>query len=104
MQTSHFWCHLCQRNNPGQYAYYRDYAELENHFASDHHLCEHPDCLEKKFIVFMSAGELKRHVAKEHPEGMSKAEKKDALRLEVGFHFRRAGDERFDHLHGNRWV
>lgn len=29
------------------------------HFRDKHSLCEHPDCLSKKFIVFVSEAELK---------------------------------------------
>jgi predicted RNA binding protein YcfA (HicA-like mRNA interferase family) len=29
------------------------------HFRNDHVLCEHPDCLAKKFVVFASQVEIK---------------------------------------------
>ena len=35
-----------------------------DHFASDHHLCPHPDCMEKKFVVFPTEQELKTHTAR----------------------------------------
>jgi hypothetical protein len=44
---------------PGQFEYYRNYDDLEMHFRNDHVLCEHPDCLAKKFVVFASQVEIK---------------------------------------------
>ena len=35
-----------------------------DHFQHEHYLCPHPDCLEKKFIVFPSEQELKTHTAR----------------------------------------
>lgn len=54
MQREHFECHLCKRARPDVYTYYNDYTELHKHFRADHCPCEHPACLEKKFIVFPS--------------------------------------------------
>jgi hypothetical protein len=66
--------------------YYRDYDELERHHRKEHHACLHPDCLAKKFIVFASANELKNHEGVEHGHAMTKAERKEALRLnDLGF-------------------
>uniref|UniRef100_J3KYA8 C2H2-type domain-containing protein n=2 Tax=Oryza brachyantha TaxID=4533 RepID=J3KYA8_ORYBR len=66
MTREHFSCHICQRQHSGQYDYFRNYDDLEIHFQKDHFLCENRGCLEKKFVVFESEGELKRHNAVEH--------------------------------------
>lgn len=80
---------LVYRQNPGQYEYYKNYDDLEVsivgqlilkfhiwvylirwkliettwlfqiHFRRGHFLCEDEGCLAKKFIVFLSEGELK---------------------------------------------
>ncbi|GFP93619.1 E3 ubiquitin-protein ligase hel2 [Phtheirospermum japonicum] len=59
MSTEHYTCHLCQRQNPGQYEYYKDYDDLEIHFRGNHFICEDEGCLAKKFTVFLSEAELK---------------------------------------------
>nr|GMD60876.1 zinc finger protein 598 [Ipomoea batatas] len=59
MSTEHYTCHICQRQNPGQYEYYKNYDDLEMHFRGNHFLCEDESCLSKKFIVFQSEAELK---------------------------------------------
>ena len=78
MQTRHEHCFLCRRARPTEYAYFRDYADLDSHFARSHHRCPHPECLEKKFVVFASDGELRAHALKEHGGNLSKAERRAA--------------------------
>jgi hypothetical protein len=50
MTTEHFTCHICESAGI-QFKYYREYTNLEDHFRRDHLLCEHPECLAKKFTV-----------------------------------------------------
>ncbi|KAG0563177.1 hypothetical protein M758_8G009100 [Ceratodon purpureus] len=91
MSTEHYTCHLCQRARPGHFEYYRNYDDLEMHFRDKHSLCEHPDCLSKKFVVFVSEAELKRHNATTHGGSMSRSQRNAALQLPVVFEFRRPG-------------
>lgn len=70
MTREHFSCHICQRQHSGQYDYFRNYDDLEMHFQRDHFLCEDKGCLEKKFVVFESEAELKRHNGVEHGKHM----------------------------------
>uniref|UniRef100_A0ACD5VHP9 Uncharacterized protein n=1 Tax=Avena sativa TaxID=4498 RepID=A0ACD5VHP9_AVESA len=70
----HFSCHICQRQQRGQ-DYFMNYDELEMHFRSDHFFCEDRECLEKKFIVFQSEPELKRHNTVEHRESKPHAKR-----------------------------
>lgn len=100
MHAAHEQCFLCKRSNPHKYVYYRDYADLENHFQHEHYLCPHPTCLEKKFIVFSSEQELKTHTAREHGETLSKLEKKAALTLQMNFQYRRDEEGQGGHGHG----
>ena len=44
-----------------------------DHFSRDHQLCPHPSCLEKRFMVFGTEAELRRHFATEHGEDMSRS-------------------------------
>ncbi|XP_037405101.1 E3 ubiquitin-protein ligase ZNF598-like isoform X1 [Triticum dicoccoides] len=57
----------------------RPLQACEMHFRRDHFFCEDRECLEKKFIVFQSEAELKRHNAVEHRKRMPHAQKNSAL-------------------------
>eukprot|EP00890_Picochlorum_soloecismus_P004624 jgi/Picsp_1/5162/NSC_02525-R1_protein len=91
MHSTHEECFICKRAEPSSHVYYRDYAEMEGHFRTEHYLCEHPSCLEQKFVVFRTEQELKTHSAKEHSQDMSKAELKQARSLQVSFNYNREG-------------
>lgn len=82
----HERCHLCDRvtdaNNP---RYFLDYNALEQHFNKDHYPCTDRECMEKKFVVFDSAMDLKAHQVEQHPNGLTK----DARRVDLsGFNYR----------------
>ncbi|KAL3686871.1 hypothetical protein R1sor_013180 [Riccia sorocarpa] len=96
MSQEHYTCHICQRARQGHYEYYRNYDDLEAHFRQEHLLCEHPDCLAKKFIVFPSEAELKRHNAMIHGGHMSRSQRNAALQIPVSFQFRRPGQDSTD--------
>ncbi|KAL6129486.1 hypothetical protein ACLB2K_072836 [Fragaria x ananassa] len=110
MGTEHFKCHLC--HSPGQYDYYRNYDDLEAsyqiycylytysmllgcllivmHFRQSHFLCEDDSCLAKKFIVFQSEAEMKRHNTIEHAGRMSRSKRNAALQIPTSFRYRRS--------------
>ncbi|XP_020700661.2 E3 ubiquitin-protein ligase hel2-like isoform X2 [Dendrobium catenatum] len=88
MSTEHYICHICQRQHPGQYDYYRNYDDLEVHFRQEHFLCEHEACLAKKFVVFQSEAEMKRHNAIEHGGHLSRSKRNAALQIPVSFRYR----------------
>ncbi|EYU46869.1 hypothetical protein ABFS82_04G002400 [Erythranthe guttata] len=93
MSTEHYTCHICQRQHPGQYEYYKNYDDLEIHFRGSHFLCEDDSCLAKKFIVFTSEGELKRHNALEHGGQMSRLQRNAALQIPTSFRYRRTSEQ-----------
>ncbi|KAM1272304.1 hypothetical protein ACFX2J_033008 [Malus domestica] len=97
MSTEHYTCHICQRQHPGQYEYYNIYDDLESHFSQAHFLCKDDDCLTKKFVVFATESELKRHNAKEHGGNMSRSKRNIALKIPVSFQCRRSNEA---DLHG----
>ncbi|KAL0919028.1 hypothetical protein M5K25_011095 [Dendrobium thyrsiflorum] len=88
MSTEHYTCHICQRQHPGQYDYYRNYDDLEAHFRQEHFLCEHEACLAKKFVVFQTEAEMKRHNAIEHGGHLSRSKRNAALQIPVSFRYR----------------
>ncbi|KAL8252900.1 hypothetical protein R6Q59_036593 [Mikania micrantha] len=100
MNTEHFKCHICQRQNPGKFEYYRNYDDLEIHFRQEHFLCEDEACLSKKFVVFPSEAEMKRHNAQEHGGRMSRSKRNAALQLPTSFTYRRHNEQ--DNRHGRR--
>lgn len=93
MSTEHYTCHICQRQHPGQYEYYKNYDDLEMHFRRDHFLCEDEMCLAKKFTVFQSEAEMKRHNALEHGGQMSRAKRNASLQIPTSFRYRRHSEE-----------
>lgn len=102
MQREHETCHICQRANPSKFVYYRDYSEVEEHFRKQHYLCEEPECLRKGFIVFQSETDIKRHMAQEHSDSMTKQQRRQALNVPVNFNFRSYREEHSDRFGPNR--
>lgn len=92
MVSTHEECFICRRSHPHRHVYYRDYPDLENHFKQQHFPCEDPACQEQKFVVFQTQQELKTHMAREHANSLSKAERKQVLTLPVAFNYRRGGE------------
>lgn len=93
MSTEHYTCHICQRQHPGQYEYYKNYDDLEIHFRRAHFLCEDEACLAKKFVVFASESEMKRHNTLEHGGHMSRSKRSAALQIPTSFRFRRSNEQ-----------
>ena len=58
LKKNHFSCHLCE-NDGIKDVYFSDYPGLEEHFREEHFMCEDPECLEKKFVVFRSKNRFK---------------------------------------------
>ncbi|XP_021768642.1 E3 ubiquitin-protein ligase ZNF598-like [Chenopodium quinoa] len=100
MSTEHYTCHICQRQHPGQYDYFKDYDDLETHFRHDHFLCEDEACLTKKFIVFQSEAEIKRHNAMEHGGRMSRSKRNAVLQIPTSFRYRSSNEA--GHQRGRR--
>ncbi|KAI0189285.1 hypothetical protein F4808DRAFT_445585 [Astrocystis sublimbata] len=82
-RNKHERCFLCDRQDPRQPHYYRDYNALEDHFNQDHFLCSDRECLEKKFVVFASELDLKAHQLSEHADSLSKDVRRDARLVDL---------------------
>ncbi|KAK9814997.1 hypothetical protein WJX73_004339 [Symbiochloris irregularis] len=93
MQQEHEQCFLCRRERPDKFIYFRDYAELEDHFRQAHFACGHQICLERKFVVFASEQELRNHQGKEHGGTMSRAERRQALTVPINFQYSNVQEE-----------
>ncbi len=53
------------------------------HFRNEHFACDHPHCLEARFVVFSNEQELKQHRLREHNEQLSRNERRAALQIAV---------------------
>ncbi|CAN6466645.1 unnamed protein product [Victoria cruziana] len=104
MSTEHYTCHICQRMHPGQYDYYKNYDDLEMHFRREHFLCEDEACLEKKFVVFVSESEMKRHNALEHGGRMSRSKRNAVLQIPTSFRYRRSNEHDFRRRRGRGYI
>ncbi|KAI0466939.1 hypothetical protein F4859DRAFT_526209 [Xylaria cf. heliscus] len=88
-RNKHERCFLCDREDPRQPHYYRDYNSLEDHFKKDHYLCADRECLEKKFVVFGSEMDLKAHQLSDHANSLSKDVRREARLVDLsGFDVR----------------
>ncbi|PWA58583.1 hypothetical protein CTI12_AA249380 [Artemisia annua] len=58
-------------------------GSLQIHFRQGHFLCEDEACLSKKFVVFNSEGEMKKHNVLEHRGRMSRSKRNAILQLET---------------------
>lgn len=66
-----------------------------DHFTKAHHPCPHPNCLERKFVVFDTEYELKAHFAAEHGDEvkMSAAQRRQAMTIPLNLQYRSHDDE-----------
>ncbi|GLT33899.1 hypothetical protein SLA2020_084520 [Shorea laevis] len=77
------------------------YDDMEIHFRQEHFLCEDKDCLSKKFVVFSTNSELKRHTAMEHGGRQSRSKRNATLQIPVSFQYRpRRGYDEQNHERG----
>ncbi|KAI8854538.1 hypothetical protein BC829DRAFT_194629 [Chytridium lagenaria] len=81
-RKEHEQCFLCTRAGV-RHQYYVNYNALEMHFRGDHFACLEPECLEKKFQVFISDIDLKAHDMEVHPHKRTSRGKGE--KIEVNF-------------------
>eukprot|EP01114_Cavostelium_apophysatum_P023959 TRINITY_DN9207_c0_g1_i2.p1 TRINITY_DN9207_c0_g1~~TRINITY_DN9207_c0_g1_i2.p1 ORF type:complete len:652 (+),score=78.02 TRINITY_DN9207_c0_g1_i2:39-1994(+) len=74
LHSTHETCYICQKNGV-MYQYYKDYNSLFSHFRSEHFVCERPQCLEAKFVVFRDEIALNIHEVEVH-SGSTTSKKK----------------------------
>jgi len=60
-------CHLC--GDFYKNIYYKEYANLETHFAQTHHICPYEICKIKCYVAFKTEDELRTHLDIEHNTG-----------------------------------
>ncbi|PVU93574.1 hypothetical protein BB561_003179 [Smittium simulii] len=65
-RKKHEQCFICQQLHINKDVYYKNYSTLADHFENAHFACNHPTCIEAKFVVFGSAIDLKAHEIEVH--------------------------------------
>ncbi|XP_042895849.1 E3 ubiquitin-protein ligase ZNF598 [Parasteatoda tepidariorum] len=86
LRREHFFCHFCDAD--GLHQYYQSYEYLRVHFRTDHYLCEEGECVNEKFTaVFRSEIDLKAHTAVHHSKNKSKAEAREARKIDFKFNY-----------------
>lgn len=66
MRDQHEKCHICDRINPTQPQYFKNYDQMFEHFKNAHYICTVQTCLDDKFVVFRDEIELQAHILGEH--------------------------------------
>ncbi|GAV48173.1 hypothetical protein ZYGR_0I04700 [Zygosaccharomyces rouxii] len=66
MRDQHEKCHICDRIDPTQPQYFKNYDQLFEHFKNAHYICTVQSCLDDKFVVFRDEIELQAHILGEH--------------------------------------
>ncbi|KAK8521896.1 hypothetical protein V6N13_021969 [Hibiscus sabdariffa] len=90
LTTEHYTCHICQSF---KVEWNSEICLLQIHFRRDHYLCEDEACLAKKFTVFRSVTELKRHTANEHGGRVSRAQRNAALQIPMSFQYHHSNED-----------
>ena len=82
LSRDHFSCFLCERDGL-QFQYFAEYKDVEEHFRTDHFLCEDPVCLGKRFVAFANDIDYLAHCRQLHPFATTS----QVGPVTLGFHF-----------------
>jgi hypothetical protein len=67
MIKEHYQCDLCRNMGNGN-RFFKSYEVLNGHFQEQHYICEQPECVLNRFVVFQNEIELQGHMARSHPK------------------------------------
>ena len=68
------------------FTYFSNYEVLKEHFKEKHFLCEEPECAQAQFThAFRTEIDLKKHIAQEHSQTLTKAQARQARTIELEF-------------------
>ncbi|KAG9290598.1 hypothetical protein G9A89_011561 [Geosiphon pyriformis] len=83
----HQQCEICKRRGI-RHQYYVDADALAEHFSQDHFVCNDPECLAQKVIVFETDIDLKAHEVEIHGSSLAgQRAKHEARRIEINFSY-----------------
>lgn len=88
LNREHYKCHVCDKQGkPDQY--FKDYQRLSIHFDREHFLCQDPQCIAARFVVFENLIDLRAHELSVH--GSSLNNNKKSAKVQVQFRIHRSG-------------
>jgi hypothetical protein len=73
--------------------YYKEYKNLEIHFAQTHHICPYESCKAKCYVAFKTEDELKTHFDIEHNQGGGDKAKKGKVAADALLGFKDQTEE-----------
>ncbi|POS87566.1 hypothetical protein EPUL_001649 [Erysiphe pulchra] len=84
LREKHERCFVCDLANPDKPpSYYINYEALYQHFVQDHFICKVKDCLDQKYIAFVSEFELRAHMIEVHGNSLSKDDRRDMRNIDL---------------------
>ncbi|RKF62874.1 E3 ubiquitin-protein ligase hel2 [Erysiphe neolycopersici] len=84
LREKHERCFVCDLANPDKPpSYYVNYEALHLHFVQDHFICKVKDCLDQKYIAFVSEFELRAHMIEVHGNSLSKDDRRDMRNIDL---------------------
>ena len=91
LSQTHLTCHLCGDHHKN--LYYKEYANLESHFAQTHHICPYEICKAKCYVAFKTEDELRTHLDIEHNLAGSGSNKPGKIKANALLGFAAASQE-----------
>mmetsp|Transcript_14500 Transcript_14500/g.36421 ORF Transcript_14500/g.36421 Transcript_14500/m.36421 type:complete len:872 (-) Transcript_14500:54-2669(-) len=86
LHKEHYKCHICEKQGKDN-QWFKHYGSLARHFEKQHFLCNHPQCLEARFVVFENELDLKAHEIAVHGGTSS-----GSTKINLEFNIRRANN------------
>ncbi|KHJ36179.1 putative c2h2 finger domain [Erysiphe necator] len=84
LREKHERCFVCDLANPDMPpSYYVNYEALHLHFVQDHFICKMKDCVDQKYIAFVSEFELRAHMIEVHGSSLSKDDLRDLRNIDL---------------------
>lgn len=91
LNKEHYKCHVCEKQGLHN-QFFKNYDKLAIHFDRQHFLCQDPQCLAARFVVFENEIDLRAHEMSVH--GLSHNSQNRGTKINVEFRVRRRpGDQ-----------
>lgn len=88
LNREHYKCHVCEKQGlPNQF--FKDYQQLCIHFDREHFLCQDPQCIAARFVVFENEIDLRAHELSVHGSSLNNSKK--SAKVQVQFRIHRSG-------------
>jgi len=87
MESAHFQCAHCNRENPSKKMYFRTKEKRRQHYEAEHFLCKHPDCQKLGYdVVFFNNVDFTSHNLHYHTDqkNLSRSQRRKAATITLG--------------------